>query len=95
MAGPDVGVRGYGDRVDSISSGSEWQTILGRPRRPATAVAREDISVKPGIYAWFRDMECVYLGKASNLRSRLATHLSTSPDLSRTWIVSRRLDFVG
>lgn len=42
----------------------------------------------------FRDAECVYLGKASDLRSRLGTHLGTSLDLSRStlrsWVAGPR-----
>ncbi|NYF16008.1 excinuclease UvrABC nuclease subunit [Microbacterium sp. AK009] len=59
-------------------------------------MARPDIPAKPGVYAWFRDGECVYLGKASDLRSRLGTHLGTSLDLSRStlrsWVAVRELN---
>lgn len=36
------------------------------------------------MYGWFRDGQCMYVGKASSLRQRLSTHLRTSLDLSRS-----------
>lgn len=36
------------------------------------------------MYAWFQHGECVYVGKAKNLRKRLSTHRSVSRDLSRS-----------
>lgn len=81
--------------VSTTSSNAEWQAVLERPRRLARHVDRRDIPAGPGVYAWFRDGDCVYLGKASSLRSRLNTHLGTSLDLSRStlrsWIAVREL----
>lgn len=74
----------------------EWDVVLTQPRRPASEARRIDIPNSPGVYAWFRDGECVYLGKAANLRSRLSTHLGESLDLSRStlrsWVAVRELD---
>lgn len=73
----------------------EWQDVIARPRRIAGTVQRADVPSKPGVYAWFRDGVCVYLGKASDLRSRLASHLASSLDLSRStlrsWVAVREL----
>ncbi|MEV7874193.1 GIY-YIG nuclease family protein [Microbacterium sp. NPDC089188] len=73
----------------------EWSDLLSKPRRLAMDVQRNDVPEQPGVYAWFRDGECVYLGKASDLRSRLVTHLGTSLDLSRStlrsWVEVREL----
>lgn len=73
----------------------EWSNLLAKPRRLATEVRRSDVPERPGVYAWFRDGECVYIGKASDLRSRLGTHLGTSLDLSRStlrsWVAVREL----
>lgn len=48
-----------------------------------------------GVRLFLRDAEYVYLGKASDLRSRLGTHLGTSLDLSRStlrsWVAVREL----
>lgn len=74
---------------------SEWQAVLGHPHRNAKTVARSDIPAGPGVYAWFHSGDCVYLGKASSLRSHLATHRGTSRDLSRStlssWVAVREL----
>ncbi|WP_404772477.1 GIY-YIG nuclease family protein [Agromyces mediolanus] len=74
---------------------SEWKVVLAQPRMIAGSIRRSDIPDRPGVYAWFRDDECVYLGKASNLRSRISTHLRTSLDLSRStlrsWVAVREL----
>ena len=73
----------------------EWDAVLLQPRRPASELRRTDIPDRPGVYAWFRDGECAYLGKASDLRSRLSTHLGQSLDLSRStlrsWVAVRVL----
>ena len=69
--------------------------MLTQPRHSASVVQRRDLPEDPGVYAWFRGGECVYLGKASNLRSSLGTHLGTSLDLSRStlrsWVAVREL----
>lgn len=73
----------------------EWVHIVARPRLLAGTVQRADVPSQPGVYAWFRDGECVYLGKASNLRSRLTSHLASTLDLSRStlrsWVAVREL----
>lgn len=92
-------------RISNTNSGSEmdtqgtitpeWRDLLSKPRRLAARLERADIPTSPGVYSWFRGSQCVYLGKASNLRSRLSTHLSTSLDLSRStfrsWVAVREL----
>lgn len=86
-----------GESTPLVSSptGEPWQRVLSRPRRLASGVARGDIPSQPGVYAWFRDGQCVYVGKASDLRFRLSTHLGTSLDLSRStlrsWVAVREL----
>lgn len=62
----------------------DWQVLLGRPRHPSIRLARGDIPTVPGVYAWFKHGSCVYVGKATDLRSRLSRHRSTSLDLSRS-----------
>ncbi|WP_420826040.1 GIY-YIG nuclease family protein [Microbacterium excoecariae] len=73
----------------------EWDDVLTQPRRPAGDLRRTDIPDGPGAYAWFRNGACVYLGKASDLRSRLSTHLGKSLDLNRStlrsWVAVREL----
>lgn len=73
----------------------DWESVRSQRRNLAGSLNRAQIPTGPGVYAWFRDGECVYLGKASSLRPRLATHLATSLDLSRStlrsWVAVREL----
>lgn len=59
-----------------------------RPRRPAAALAVEDIPRRPGVYAWYHDSEPVYSGRAvgaDGLYGRVwKNHLKTGTDLSRS-----------
>lgn len=79
------------DEVRSLN----WGQILSAPRRSAETIPLSSIPAAPGVYAWFKDDDCVYVGKASDLRSRLRTHLATSLDLSRStlrsWVAVREL----
>jgi hypothetical protein len=53
------------------------------PRRHASAVTREFIPIEPGVYAWYRDGERIYVGKADSLRARVfGSHLSASRSLT-------------
>ena len=61
-----------------------WDQVEGAPRRRAGDLQLADVPRDPGVYAWFRDGQCVYVGKAASLRRRLSAHLRTSPDLSRS-----------
>ena len=63
---------------------SSWSNLLESPRHPAVSLRGSDIPKTPGVYAWFQDGECVYVGMASVLRERLGKHLSRSLDLSRS-----------
>ncbi|WP_328531227.1 GIY-YIG nuclease family protein [Nocardioides sp. NBC_00368] len=67
-----------------MSTSSEWTTLLSATRFTTVTLSRSEIPRSPGVYAWFQDGECVYVGKASNLRRRIGKHLSTSLDLSRS-----------
>ncbi|MEU4455264.1 GIY-YIG nuclease family protein [Nocardioides sp. NPDC023903] len=66
-----------------MSTDPEWAALLSATRFATGTLSRGEIPRSPGVYAWFHDGECVYVGKASNLRRRIGTHLSTSLDLSR------------
>lgn len=62
-----------------------WTRLLEAPRSHAGDLTRPAIPQVPGVYAWFRDDECVYVGLAgTSLRSRLSAHLATTTDLSRS-----------
>lgn len=66
------------------SSSQEWTDVLAAPRTRSSALEKADIPEQPGLYAWFRDGECVYVGIAGDLLERLTTHRDTSNDLSRS-----------
>lgn len=61
-----------------------WQRLLDQPRHPNATLLRGEIPASAGVYAWFKDDRCVYVGKASSLRSRLSSHRRRSLDLSRS-----------
>jgi GIY-YIG catalytic domain len=67
-----------------VSPSPEWQGLLSAPRHANATLSRGEIPRSPGVYAWFQDGECVYVGKATSLRERLSKHRSTSLDLSRS-----------
>lgn len=54
----------------------------------ATGALSQDLPSTPGLIAWFRDGECVYIGMSGDLRRRIGEHLSTSTDLSRSTLRS-------
>jgi excinuclease UvrABC nuclease subunit len=70
--------------MDGPDSDPEWQRLLTQPRRANSAMSATDVPARPGVYAWFQGEECVYVGKATRLRSRLNSHRRTSADLSRS-----------
>ena len=71
-----------------MTPGPLWQRMLQQPRLSASTITRADIPTSPGVYAWFRDGEPVYVGRAKakgGLRKRLAgNHLKVGPDLSKS-----------
>lgn len=58
--------------------------MLDAPRHSNADLSRRSIPTAPGVYAWFRNDACVYVGTARNLRTRLSSHRATSLDLSRS-----------
>ena len=59
-----------------------------QPRRSAASLTGKDIPNRPGVYAWYRDGEPVYSGRAlggDGLHGRIwKNHLKTGNDLSRS-----------
>ncbi len=59
-----------------------------QPRRPAKSLTGNDIPKRPGVYAWYRDGEPIYSGRAlgaDGLHGRVwKNHLRTGADLSRS-----------
>lgn len=67
--------------------GPHWTLLPQQPRTPARAIVVAALPVPPGVYAWLREGEAVYAGKASGrggLQDRLGKHLETGLDLSRS-----------
>ena len=65
-------------------SDTDWKTLVTASRHSNAGLKRADIPAVPGVYAWFKGGECVYVGKAADLRERLSSHRSRSLDLSRS-----------
>lgn len=65
-----------------------WQRLLEAPRFHAGLLDLADLPTSPGVYAWFRDGEPIYAGRAltkGGIRTRVGRrHLDTSADLSHS-----------
>jgi hypothetical protein len=56
----------------------------------------DEVPEVPGLVAWFSDGECVYLSASGNLHHRIAEHLSTTRDLTRSNLRARvAVDVLG
>lgn len=64
-------------------------------RYSAETVTRPSIPDAPGVYAWYRDGEPVYAGRGKSLKTRIWTHLATTPDLSRSAFRRDVCDYIG
>jgi hypothetical protein len=68
--------------------GNLWQRMNGQPRRAAALLTGKDVPTRPGVYAWYRQGEPVYSGRAvggDGLHGRIwKNHLKTGNDLSRS-----------
>jgi len=71
-------------RSREVSSGGAWEQLTSADRFEVADLRTARIPPTPGVYGWFREGECVYVGKAIDLRSRLSSHRSRSLDLSRS-----------
>lgn len=57
----------------------------GRPRIPLRDPFEADTSIKPGVYAFYRLGQPVYVGKAKKLSARLLkNHLRRSPSMTNS-----------
>ena len=68
-----------------MPQGTLWTRMNSQPRRAADELSSRDIPTTPGVYAWYRDGEPVYSGRAvgkTGLHERVwRNHLKTSNDL--------------
>jgi hypothetical protein len=76
-----------------------WDRMNGQPRRMAGELSSRDIPARPGVYAWYRDGEPVYSGRAtgtSGLRGRIwGKHLKYDDDLSRSSLRRNVCEYLG
>lgn len=68
--------------------GNLWRRMHGQRRRRAADLLKLDVPTAPGVYAWYRDGEAIYSGRAigkAGLQGRIwGNHLKTGADLSRS-----------
>jgi excinuclease UvrABC nuclease subunit len=55
--------------------GPLWSQMNVQPRRSSAELRKRDLPPAPGVYAWYRDGDAVYVGKADSLKDRLGRHL--------------------
>jgi hypothetical protein len=71
-----------------MAQGHLWRRMNSQQRHPAASLARQDVPTQAGVYAWYRDGQSVYSGRAlggDGLRGRIwKNHLRTGADLSRS-----------
>jgi hypothetical protein len=71
-----------------MAHGELWQLMNSQTRAGAATLTGKDIPTRPGIYAWYRDGQAIYSGRAigaDGLRGRIwKNHLATGNDLSRS-----------
>jgi hypothetical protein len=70
-----------------------------QPRRLAGRLSGKDVPLSPGVYAWYRDGEPVYSGRAlgkGGLRGRVwGNHLKPGADLSRSSFRRNVCEYLG
>jgi hypothetical protein len=70
-----------------------------QPRRAAASLTRNCIPVRPGVYAWYREDQPVYAGRAlggDGLHGRIwKNHLKTNIDLSRSSFRRNVCEYLG
>jgi hypothetical protein len=52
-------------------TGPLWSAMNARPRLDASELTGAGVPTDPGVYAWYRDGEPVYVGKAGDLHQRV------------------------
>jgi hypothetical protein len=72
-----------------MTQGDLWHRMHVQPRRAPASLTGKDIPTRrPGVYAWYREGEPVYSGRATGangLHGRIwKNHLKTGDDLSRS-----------
>lgn len=72
-----------GSREPALTPMRTWADLDSVPRRPVATLTRDMIPDSPGVYAWYRNGERWYVGKAAVLRNRIwKNHLGKGSSLS-------------
>jgi hypothetical protein len=88
------------EQVPDGPHGQHWRALTSVERHAPQTVRNDQTMIPrgPGVYAWFRDGEPVYVGRAASkggLRHRLGQHLEIGTDLShstfRAWVAVDQL----
>lgn len=65
--------------------GPLWEEMNAQPRRVAETLTEAAIPVEPGVYAWYRESNPVYVGKAGSLSGRLwRNHLGQGESMTNS-----------
>lgn len=79
--------------------GEAWERMDAQPRREARELRRSDVPASPGVYAWYRNGEAIYAGRAleaKGLQDRVGkNHMGTTNDLSRSSFRRNVCEFLG
>jgi hypothetical protein len=79
--------------------GSTWDNMNNQSRRSASTLTGRDVPTEPGVYAWYRDSQPIYAGRAcgaAGLRGRVwKNHLGTGADLSRSSFRRNVCEYLG
>src|SRR5690348_8158660 len=64
--------------------GPFWRALNAEKRFRAGELSSANIPKRPGVYAWYEQGRAIYVGKASDLRTRLGAHLSRGMSLGNS-----------
>jgi hypothetical protein len=82
--------------MDEAASTQEWSAFNTRPRLDVSHISQLDLPVAPGVYAFYRDGQPVYVGKATSLRARVWTnHLRRGASMTNSAFRRNVAAFLG
>jgi hypothetical protein len=57
------------------TAGPLWSKMDAQSRFQASGLRKSEIPSRPGVYAWYRNAQPEYVGKAARLQDRIGRHL--------------------
>jgi hypothetical protein len=79
-----------------FSKGPLWDRMDAQPRRLASELRRSDVPLAAGVYAWYRDGQPVYVGKADELRGRAwSNHMGQSSSMGTSAFRRNVAEYLG